>query len=184
MYLTAPQRKSALFPVCSALTHQISLYSFELLFPTPELPWYYLEMESVWPLQIHICVRIALQYLRSCLNIHPTSFIQVEFLRFHQGLCVAGHAVSIFLAAQDYIAEVVDSTGTYFGLKRLSLLKLLRVYVLQFLLFLVFVGFSKQRKQSWENALKIPLLRMCPRSEVQFLLSCIVAVLSKTFKQR
>ena len=45
------------------------------------------------------------------------SLIQVEFFRFQQGLSVTGHAIPISLAAQNYIAEVLDRTGTEFGLK-------------------------------------------------------------------
>ena len=72
---------------------------------------------AIWPLHIHVRVRIAQQYLRSCLNVYPTSLSQIEFLRFQQGLSVT---VPIFLVAQDYITEVLDSAGTDFGLKLLS----------------------------------------------------------------
>ena len=45
-----------------------------------------------------------------------TSLIQIEFLRFQQSLSGTCHVVSIFLAAQDYITEVLNSKGTDFGL--------------------------------------------------------------------
>ena len=63
---------------------------------------------AIWPLHIYIRVRIAQQYL----NVHLTSLIKVEFLRFHQGLYVTSHAHPILLAARNYIAEALDSTGT------------------------------------------------------------------------
>ena len=76
---------------------------------------------AIWRLHTHIRVRIAEQYLRSCLKVHPTSLIQIEFLGFDQGLSVTGHAVPIFLASQDYSAEVPDNTRTDFGLRIPSL---------------------------------------------------------------
>ena len=95
----------------------ISLYlpflfwtSFAKLFV--ELPRYCFGGESVWPLHIFIRVRIAQQYLRCYLNVHPTSFIQIEFLRFLQSLSVTGHAILIFLPDQDHIAQVLYSTGS------------------------------------------------------------------------
>ena len=75
----------------------------------------------LWPFHIHIRFWIAQHYLRSCINVYPTSLIQIEFLTFHQGLSVTGHAVPILLVSKDYIAEVLDSTGTYFGFKIPSL---------------------------------------------------------------
>ena len=54
---------------------------------------------SIWPLHIHICVRVVQQYQRRCLNVYPTSLIQVEFPRFQQGLSVTGHSIPIFRAA-------------------------------------------------------------------------------------
>ena len=70
-----------------------------------------------WSLHIHIRIRIAQQYLRSCLNVYPTSLIQIEFLRFQHDLSVTGNAVKIFLATQDDILEILESTCTDFGLK-------------------------------------------------------------------
>ena len=67
----------------------------------------------IWPHHIHIQFRIAQQYLRSCLNVYPNCIIQIEFLRFQQGLSVIGHVV----VAQGYIAQVFDSTGYDFDLK-------------------------------------------------------------------
>ena len=49
------------------------------------------------------------------LSIHPTSHIQIEFLRFQQELSVTGNAVLILLAAQDNIAKVLDGRCTDFG---------------------------------------------------------------------
>ena len=57
---------------------------------------------AIWPLHIHIQVRIVQQYLRKFL---------IEFFRFQKVLSRTGHAVPIFLVAQDYIAEVLDNTG-------------------------------------------------------------------------
>ena len=53
--------------------------------------------------------------------IHPITLIQIEILTFQQGLSITGHSVSIYLAAQNYIPIVLDSTGTDFGLKIPSL---------------------------------------------------------------
>ena len=45
------------------------------------------------------------------------SLTQIKYLIFPQGLSVTGHAISILLAAENYIAEVLDNTGTDFGVK-------------------------------------------------------------------
>ena len=71
----------------------------------------------IWFLHIHIHPRIAQEYLRSYLNVHHTSFLQIEFLRFQQRLSVTGYVVAIFLAFQGYIAEVLYSSGTDYSLK-------------------------------------------------------------------
>ena len=72
---------------------------------------------AIWTLYTHILVRIAQQYLRSCLSVHPTYLIKIKFLRLQERLSVTSHAAPILLAAQDHTAEVFDSTGTDFGLK-------------------------------------------------------------------
>ena len=54
------------------------------------------------------------------MSVHPTSVIQIEFLRFHLGLRITRNVIPIFIAAQDDIADVFDSTGINFGLKILS----------------------------------------------------------------
>ena len=51
------------------------------------------------------------------LYVFSISHIQVKFLRCQQCLSVTGYAISIFLAAQSYIAEVLGSTGTNFRRK-------------------------------------------------------------------
>ena len=42
---------------------------------------------------------------------------KIKNLRFRQDFSVTGYNIPIFLAAQDYIAEVPDSTCVDFGLK-------------------------------------------------------------------
>ena len=60
---------------------------------------------------------VAQQYLRSCLNVHPTTVIQIEFFRFQQDLSVTDNALRIFIAAQNHIAKILNSKRTDFGLK-------------------------------------------------------------------
>ena len=61
--------------------------------------------------------RNAQQYLGMCINVNPSSLIQIEFLRFQPGLSGTGHVVQIFFGVQDHIAEVLNSAGSDFGLK-------------------------------------------------------------------
>ena len=55
--------------------------------------------------------------LLRCGNVYSTSLIEVEFVRFQQGVSITGHSILIFLGAQIYIADMLDSTGTNFGLE-------------------------------------------------------------------
>ena len=76
---------------------------------------------ATWTLHIHIRVRIAIQYPKRCLNVHPNSLILVKIRGFHRDLSITDHVIPIFLAAQNYIAEIVDSKALKFLLFNLLL---------------------------------------------------------------
>ena len=90
MHLTAPQGKSTLSAVCGALIPLLNSYC-----PLRN----YRAITSKWS-PFGIRVRIAEQYLRNCLIVHPTFLIQVDFFSFQHDLSVTSHAVPIFLAAE------------------------------------------------------------------------------------
>ena len=121
MYLTAIQGKSSLSPLCVGTSPTKSspplLASFCPLQNHRDISSYFFRL-TIWPLHIHIRFQIAQQYPRSCLNVHSTSLIQVKIIFFFSVRpYLTGHALPIFLAAENFIAEVLDSTGTDFSLK-------------------------------------------------------------------
>ena len=103
MYLTASTKSTHLFfTPCAHSETTMVIHIHEVI-----------KVESVWLFGPHIRVRIALK----CLNIHSTSLIQIKFLRFQQCLSLTAYAIPIFLYAQNYIVEVLETTGIDFSLQ-------------------------------------------------------------------
>ena len=102
-------------PDCATISTSLILVKF-LRFQQQGLSvtgYYYSDLHRLWPKD-------------SFFVLHSTLLIHIKFLRLQQqGLSVTGYDIQILLTAQNYISEVLNSTGIDFCLKTPSLSSIL-----------------------------------------------------------
>ena len=89
---------------------------FPSILPTPDLPRCPFDVESVWPFGPFISIS-PFELRHNVREGVETSILILSYKSNFLDFVVSDHVVPIVLSAQDYIAEVFDSSGTNYGLK-------------------------------------------------------------------